>query len=258
MIQDDLYFQLGVLADGEAGLLSPGERAALEAQLDDEPAFAHALARLRSLDAAARMEMIPECDALGDTIWPLVSERLISFPVEPAQKLKNLAAAEVPPALTPVRSAAAWRNIWGRAGHTFDEEHLHLVPAVAPQNWDQAWKFISTRTRLTAVEAPPKQASVPAPVQRPATSPVIRPATVKWNMWSWGAGLGLAAAAMLAIVFSTPPNPPPMQSPVPGNSMAMSIPESQDERYGVLVKYVPGSDDPVICLYEKQSNGMIK
>ena len=66
-------------------------------------------------------------------------------------------------------------------------------------------------------------------------------------------GLGLAAAAMLAIVLSTPEQLRQAEPPPPGTSMAMSIPESQDDRYGVLVKYVPGNNDPIICLYEKQS-----
>lgn len=251
MTQDDINLKLGALADGE---LDPAERAALEARIVGDAALVRTLAAIRVLNAAARNEKLPDSCARPEKIWPLVTQRNLSFPAVFAQKLQSLARAEACPVLSSSRSAAAWRNIHGRTLHAFHEDHFEkTVPEIPRESWDQAWKFISTRTRLAAINSAPQKPVHNSPSTVHRSPPIFhRLPSTSWNKWSWGVGLGLAAAAMLAIVFSTPENPRPPDPPSLTNSMAMSIPESQDERYGVLVKYVPGNNDPIICLFEKQ------
>lgn len=250
MIENEMEIQLSAYADGE---LPAAERQALETRLVNDPVLTRQLERIRALQTAARAETAPQVFENEARAWPMVAARAFSFPGEVAAKLNAAAKTEECPVLSGEKARKVWKGIVGRALHSFPQDLFHNAPKVSDQNWSDAWKKISTRARIVKAEDLGAQASsLPARAGSPRTQEQARSLRSQRNVfsiWGWTAGIATAAAAILVFVLYAPPKPPDIEAQ--GTSMAMAIPESQDDRYGVMVKYVPGNDDPVVVMYEK-------
>jgi anti-sigma factor RsiW len=226
-MMDDEFLKLSAYADGE---LPASERANIESRLRSDPAFARALTIMKSLHMAAQNETIPQPDFDAD-----------------AARLQTLAATETIPAVSNERYATVWKEI---TLHT--SARNEAAPKIKSDRWKGVWSGISTRT----AKAPDA-----APIHKPAR--VIEKPSPFSRAWIWAAGVGLAASILLALWL---PNETPQMSPInPSDSVAlsaisMSIPEAQDDHYGVRVRFVSGSSDPVVSLYYKtpaRANGLM-
>ncbi|MEI6232773.1 MAG: hypothetical protein WCT04_06965 [Planctomycetota bacterium] len=237
MTNEDLL-KLSAYADDE---LTAPERVELEAKLERAPAFTQTLAAFKKLHTAARNETIPSLSSdASETLWPLIAERSLSVPALDAERLNQFAASESVPVISNDRFTATWKDI-----KLSTSARREAAPRVQPEKWDRAWNTISARS--TAVK---KIDSTERIRPAKATSPFS-------YAWKFAAGIGLAASLymMFGIPGLTPQptlNPEPVQPIVAVSSM--SIPETQDDNYGVRVRFVPGSSDPVVTLYYKSAD----
>lgn len=232
LMTDDDLMKLSAYADGE---LPAPERTIIEARLKCDPAFVGALTAMNSLTAAARNEPVPTSD----------------FDAA-ASRLQVLAAAEEVPIVAPERFVTVWKEI---SLHT--AALAETAPNVESAQWRGVWSGIASRTaKPSAIEIKP------APLRPIAkTSPFSR-------AWMGAVGLGLAASIIVALGLPSTPaqiTPGPSVSGKPTDSAAlgaisMSIPEAQDDHYGVRIRFVPGNSDPVVSLYYKtpaRPNGLM-
>ncbi len=239
---------LGLMAtyDGES---AESERGEMEAALNQNPAMRETLAAFAKLQAAAQSEPVPDVSpktAPPDALWPLIAERQIALPDDAAQRLREFAASERAPEIAPARFNEIWPHIALRMKTLHD-----VAPKIDTQQWHGVWKHISART--SPVKSEPA-ASAPAWKQvaaadAPRTN-ANRPHS--FSTWLWAAGMGVAASILLALVLhASLPAIPKVNWGAGATNMSLSIPEAQDEHYGVRVRFVPGNSDPVVTLYYK-------
>ncbi len=245
---DEELLRLSVYSDGES---TDAERREIDALLARDPAMRHALNAFSTLHAAAQNEPVPQSSLDGpgaeERLWPLISARLAAFPEDVSARLHALAVSENVPIVSKDGGDRIWREI---AVHT--TALREAAPDVHAVRWHGVWKKISVRT--SAAEIGAASASVARASKRAASATMLAP---HLSAWIWAAGAGLAASILVALTFpATLVETPRVNSIEPAAAMSMSIPEAQDEHYGVRVKFVPGSSDPVVSLYFKNEHAL--
>ena len=249
---DEELLRLSVYSDGES---TEAERREIDALLARDPAMHHALNAFSTLHAAAQNEPVPQpsldVPGLGqgaeEGLWPLISARLAAFPDDVSARLQEFAISENVPIVSKDGGDRIWREI---AVHT--TALREAAPDVHAVRWHGVWKKISVRTSTAEIgtaSTPVARAS-----KRTAPATVLAP---HLSAWIWAAGAGIAASILVALTFPAAlVETPRVNSIEPAAAVSMSIPEAQDEHYGVRVKFVPGSSDPVVSLYFKNEHAL--
>lgn len=245
---DEELLRLSVYSDGES---TEAERREIDALLARDPAMRHALDTFTTLHAAAQNESVPQpsldSPSMGqgaeEGLFPLISARLSTLPDDVSARLQELALSEEVPDVSKSSYDRVWREI---AVHT--TALRESAPDVHAARWHGVWKKISVRTTVPEID------TVRGAGNSKRVATVHAPHVAAWM---WAAGLGLAASILFALNFPAPVlETPRVNSVEPTAAMSMSIPEAQDEHYGVRVKFVPGSSDPVVSLYFKNEHAI--
>ncbi len=227
MTDEDLL-KLSAYADGE---LPASERVEIESRLNRDPAFARTLATMKSLDSAAQNEPEPQRDF----------DSAIA-------RLEKCAATESIPVVSTERFAAMWNNIT-----LSSRAHNEATPKIDSKRWNGVWTGISTRTAQINDIQPAEK-----PERKIVKVRTLSQVGIGSRAWIWAVGAGVAAAIALALWLpdsaSHITTPPETESPVASGG-SMSIPETQDENYGVRIRFVSGNSDPVVSLYYKSPGG---
>lgn len=239
---DEELLKLSACTDGE---LSAAECREIESLLKFEPSAVRAQSIYEALDAAARQLPVPKPAFKDDEheagLWTLIRNREQALPAQSAERLEQLAAAEAIPVPTADRFGSMWKEI---SLHSFARKEM--APEIHDHHWNRVWSGISTRTAAVK-EVEPKSNILQLSRDRG---------------WMWAAGVGLAASVMLALwlpqsspqtmpAMRTEPNATATAMVAASSASSMAIPETQDDHYGVRIRFVPGSSDPVVSLYYK-------
>src|SRR6185295_19213224 len=105
-MEDDLL-KLSAYSDGE---LSEAERQLVESSLQQSPALRETLDVYGRLRESAILEAVPEPTAGEQRIWPAL-ERALENPDALTQRIYELAAAEIAPAVGDDRFDSMWKSI---------------------------------------------------------------------------------------------------------------------------------------------------
>lgn len=229
MTEDELL-KLSAYADGE---LNDAERLLLESSLEQAPALRETLDVFGRLRESAILEAVPQPAGATESFWPAL-ERSLDSPDAPTRRICACAAAESAPGIPHERFQIIWQHV---AIHTVAGRESS--PPVETRRWSGVWSGISGRTEAT-------HSARSSRIALPAKTP---------SVWLWSIGAGLAASVLLAFLMpKTASNPPPPTMSETTTSASMTVPEAEDEHYGVRVRLVEGSSDPVVTLYFKNSS----
>jgi hypothetical protein len=87
-----------------------------------------------------------------------------------------------------------------------------------------------------------------------ARSARIKSPQINRSAWLWSIGAALAASILLVVfVPKNSVTEAPGETPGTISEAPIAIPDVMDEHYGVRVRLVEGSSDPVVTLYLKNS-----
>ncbi|MCZ7645398.1 MAG: zf-HC2 domain-containing protein [Planctomycetota bacterium] len=245
MIDDAMLERLSAYADGE---LEPGAAAEVEAALRADPALRRALARFQRLTREAAALPVPQLESGAENaLWEVVRERTVG----------GEAGWE----------AGRWAEVSGR---------LKAAPEVDEERWTKVWAGISSRTRGASEravrpadsEAPIAADLTPGELPAVAGDKVVRmPERRVLPIWPAAGVLAAAAAVILtltlglAVLRENGPEDPgkgpavARQDPGPGPLRQVKydpMPEVLDDRYQMVVKNIPGIEEPVLCFFLKE------
>jgi len=228
MLDEQLIEKLSAYADGELDAQAAGE---LERALADDAGLRTCLEQFRRLSSAAAALPVPQMDkAAGDAVWEAVKAR-----VQDGEEALSPSAME-------------------RVAH-----ELRKPPVVSEDRWRTIWTNVQAQT--TRTEAVPLDADLtPGPLQ--AVDP-RRPAPASQNappIPLWRGFIALAAAALVLVVATLaflntvddPVEKDPGKKPPEVAQYQPQPPEALDDRYFVMVKHVPGIEEPVVCFFLKE------
>jgi hypothetical protein len=186
------------------------------------------LEQFRKLDGAAAALPVPQMgEATGKAIWEAVTARVR----EGEEGLSSADAQRIADELPqpPVVSEDRWRTVWSNVrAQTTAREARPLDADLTPGP-------------LHAVDTPSKQAdrgAVPIPL--------------------WRGFMTLAAAALVLIVATVAFMSHVEETGDPDKKNGSRVvqlptpPEALDDRYFVMVKHVPGIEEPVVCFFLKE------
>ncbi|HLX64973.1 MAG TPA: zf-HC2 domain-containing protein [Planctomycetota bacterium] len=234
MTEDELK-KLSAYADGE---LDPADRDAIENAMAQNPAMRDTLDVYGRLSGSARLEAVPQVLPAADNIWQKLARELES-PPEQIKRILDFAATESAPDLAPDRFEKIGKYI---ALHSVAKKEL--MPSVSHQRWKGVWSGISSRNIPALTASRIAKSAPPAPIKNP--SPHAN--------WFLTIGFGLAASVLFSFAIPGPAPLPPEDLSDATASAPMAIPDALDDHYGVRVRMVPGSTDPVVTLYFKNSS----
>lgn len=225
MLDERIIEKLSAYADGELDAQAAGE---FEQALGQDAGLGACLAQFRQLDRATAQLPVPRLSAeAGEALWEAV-------------RVRTIAGGEAEPL-----SAAGERRL---------ADHLAMPPAVPEERWQKAWDHIRAQTsdagrRPVAVDLTPgpmRAVGAPDRAQAGGSSAPIP---------LWRGFMALAAAALVMFVatmaFLRQVEPHPGGKPVQ-KVTELTAPEALDDRYFVMVKHVPGIEEPVVCFFLKE------
>lgn len=266
MANEALLEKLSAYADGELDAAGVAE---VEAALARDAALGRTLAQFKRLQAEAARLPVPSLDEdTGATLWALVQERTVAQPAQAG-----------------TLSHEAWKKVSGR---------LPEVPQVDPERWGRVWEGISRRTVAAAAvhetavlhkreEASERHEPLMADLT-PGEMPAVQdfraaPKAPRKAVSIWPAAAFLAAAALVIVAATAglvglPQHPDPAGTPAPhvvqGSPHGKGpgpirvahveydpLPEVLDNRYLMVVKHVPGLDEPVVCFFLQEPEGRV-
>ena len=223
MLDERIFEKLSAYADGELDAQASGE---LERALAEDAELRGCLEQFRKLDGAAAELPVPRMgEVAGKAVWEAVTARL-----QGEQSLSSANAQRI-------------------------ADELPEPPVVSEDRWRTVWTNV--REQTTGVEARPLDADLtPGPLQavdRPSTQADRDAAPIPL----WRGFVTLAAAALVLIVATVAfmshveENGDPNKN---GSDVAQlpQSPEALDDRYFVMVKHVPGIEEPVVCFFLKE------
>jgi len=226
MLDEQTIEKLSAYADGELDAQASGE---IERVLAGDAELRGCLEQFRRLDGVAAALPVPQMsEAAGEALWEAVTAQV----------------REGEESLSP---SVLRRVIDG----------LPVPPVVPEERWRSVWTNVRART-TGAAERPLDADLTPGPLQ--AVNPRLSAQAAKdaAPIPLWRGFMALAAAAVVLVIatvaflhYTDKPDENGFQPPVLAEPK-IQPPEALDDRYFVMVKHVPGIEQPVVCFFLKE------